>query len=682
MISIRNFTGEFPRIPGDKLPDGAATFANACDFAHGELRSLPGLASALTPALSNSAVSLWTENGLNFLSWTYEVDAVPGPVIDDQFERLYYSTGTDTSAKGLRVTQRSQAVPAGGEPASSWKAGVPKPSNAITAATIAAAALPDNMQLTWMFFYEANGVKYEERPISPTTIVLGREYQFAAPDINFIAADPYGLRSQPGGADYHEPGTVVTDVADNLSGTPENAIPCVQVIGKLPGSDSQVFMAYSSNSDFAKDNDTNGFNGLVVTAALASAGVMNIKFTFGAGFKQSRAFVYTAVNLWNEESAPSDAVVLTYDAMQQPRLTLPSVDFVGYVPITRFRVYGSVSGSSGATDYQLVGEVSTAGAAIEFTVSTKPEDWTTLLDTYGHLPPEPTIQCLTLMPGGIMAGITGRDVVFSEAYKPWAWNPENAIRLKYGTVSACLSGPSLIVTTTAQPYIINGTTPDSMLEQPIQGSIQAGAGLRSIVNCGSFVAYATNDGICTVQNGVADLAMGQRFFTREDWRNQYSGYLSVMRFAYYDGCLIAFGGGMTPFIIRFDEAAGSYTRFSTLLGLTAAFILPQTDSLYMVSGTSIRAFGGGSAVSKTWTSKEYREPRPVNFGCLRTYISGSIDITIFADSAIIYTATLTASGTYRLPGGIKAQRFTIELSGTGIVKEIHLAETADQLKNV
>ena len=93
MISIRNFTGEFPRIPGDKLPDGAATFANACDFAHGELRSLPGLASALTPALSNSAVSLWTENGLNFLSWTYEVDAVPGPVIDDQFERLFRKSG-------------------------------------------------------------------------------------------------------------------------------------------------------------------------------------------------------------------------------------------------------------------------------------------------------------------------------------------------------------------------------------------------------------------------------------------------------------------------------------------------------------------------------------------------------------------------------------------------------------
>lgn len=79
MISILNFTGEFPRIPSDKLPDGAASYANACDFAHLELRSLPGLGDALVPALSNSAVSLWTENGLNFLSWTYEVDAGTGP---------------------------------------------------------------------------------------------------------------------------------------------------------------------------------------------------------------------------------------------------------------------------------------------------------------------------------------------------------------------------------------------------------------------------------------------------------------------------------------------------------------------------------------------------------------------------------------------------------------------------
>lgn len=689
MISIRSFTGEFPRLPVDKLPDNAASFADGCDFAHAELRGVNGLASYAT--LSNNAQTIWTLDGLNFLSWEYAVSVVPGPVLDDTYERVYYSTGDST--KGFRVTQKSQAVPTGGTPATSFKAGVPKPSSPITAAATAATALPDNMTLEWKFFYEANGIKYQEQTITPTTITVGREYSFTAPAL---------LESIPGSEDdtvddSNPPfRTVQNTVADAFDATPTNALPCVQVIGKLPNAESRVFMAYSSNSSFAQDNDTDGFNGLTVTIAASDGGGVRVKFEYGAGFKQTRAFVYTAVNLWNEESAPSDAVLLTYDAMQNPTLTLPVVDGTGYVPITRFRVYGSVTASSGATDYQLVGEVSTSGGTTTFNVTTKPADWTVLLDTIGHLPPESDLKGLCAMPNGVMAAIKGREVHFSESYKPWAWNPENVIILPYGTVGTIVSGRSLIVTTTAQPYIITGLTPDGMSEEKIAGSIQAGVSQGSMVDCGEFVVYASNDGLVTVRGGVASLAMSQRFFTRQDWRDRYASdssaaVLESMRLFYYDGALIAFGtnsaGTKYGFIIRFDEAEGTLTElslFALYASMTCGFILPQTDSLYLAVGTAIYRFAGSTAMAFTWTSKTFRLPKPLSYGWLEVRCTGQVTCLLYIDDVYVDDFIANGDTRFRLPSGKKAKNIKVSLLGSAgaICKEVHIAETALGLANV
>lgn len=688
MISIRSFTGEFPRVPADKLPENAASLADGCDFAHGELRGLNAPSSYAT--LINSPKSLFTLDGINFLSWAYDVNVAPGPVLDDQFERVYYSTG-DTS-KGFRVTQKSQAVPTGGEPASSWKAGVPKPSSPITAQAVAASALPDAMELTWKFFYEANGLKYQEQTVSPTTIILGREYYFAAPALleSIEGTDTTSTATAPNFR------TVQNTVAQAFDATPTNAIPCVQVIGKKPGSDSQEFMAYSSNSSFASENDTDGFNGLNVTLTAIDGGGVRVKFEYGAGFKQTRAFVYTAVNLWNEESAPSDPVLLTYDAMQNPQLLLPLVEASGYVPITRFRVYGSVTGSTGATDYQLVGEISTSGGTTTFNVTSKPADWTTLLDTIGNLPPESDLRSLCALPNGVMAAIKGREVHFSESYKPWAWNPENVIILPYGTVGAIVSGRSLVVTTTAQPYIITGLTPDGMSEEKIAGSIQAGVSQGGMCDCGEFVVYVSNDGLVTVRGGVASLAMGQRFFTREDWRTRYasdsnSSVLATMKLFYFDGALIAFGTNASnqlyAFVIRFDEAEGTFTQFSLLsgyTGLACGIILPQTDSLYLVQASSILRFAGGSSSGFTWSSRTFRLPRPKNFGWLDVRGSGTVNVLVYYDEELIGSFPVLDNKRVRLSAGKKAQRVSLTITGAvgAILKEIHLASTAMELANV
>lgn len=666
MIAIRSFTGEFPRLPAHLLPENAASYADKCDFAHGELRPLKRV--SLLETMVNTVLGLYTEDGLNFLTWNVDANAVRGPVLEDEFFRVYYTTPS-----GFRVTQRTQAVPTGGPPASSWKVGVPKPTSAPTSSIGAAATLPDGVVLSWKFFYEANGTRYQEQTITPTTVTLGREYTFTAPDIDVLdrAEDT---------DDAPLVDTIVSETAEAFKATPDNAIPVVEITGTLP-SGTQAFKVYSTNSTFAENNDNGEINGLTVSLSANPGGVTTVRFDYGQGFQQTRAFVYTSVNLWNEESAPSEPLLVTYDIMQVPTLTLPAVVTTDFVPVTRYRVYGSVSANTGDTDYQLVGEISTSGGSETFEVTTKPSSWGRLLETIGHEAPSQSLIGLVALPNGILCASKGNELHFCESYKPWAWNPENVIALQYGIKGKVVSGSSMVVTTTANPYIVSGSLPESMLERKLE-AIQAGASKNGICDCGGFVVYVSNDGLVTVTGGQASLEMGQRFFTREDWRARYNAAaLEVMRLAFHDGCLIGYTPSSGSFVIRFDEAAGSMTQLSYLAS-PAGFMLPQTDSLYIAIGATINQFGAGTALEADWRSKEFISATPVNYGAIQVVGSGSIIITVIADDVTVKILSFTGNTVARLPAGFKARKWKVEVLTTGTVKEIYLAPTMAALANV
>lgn len=66
ILKINAFTGMIPRLPPERLPDGAAEYAKNCDFSYGELRSLkgPGTKFSTTQAVR----SLFTPDGTNYFT--------------------------------------------------------------------------------------------------------------------------------------------------------------------------------------------------------------------------------------------------------------------------------------------------------------------------------------------------------------------------------------------------------------------------------------------------------------------------------------------------------------------------------------------------------------------------------------------------------------------------------------
>lgn len=170
---INVFSGIRPRFPDSLLPEHTASIARNCDFAYGELRNTRG--GLAVSSTTNIAKSIYTDDGLTFYTWDRDVDAVRAPMVSDSLARMYY---TDNGV--LRVASRNGTRTNGGEPSTSYKVGVPRPT---VPPVLSIPALPDlsTLDIVWWFHYEASGVKYQEQAIFPTVVIANDSWKYTPP---------------------------------------------------------------------------------------------------------------------------------------------------------------------------------------------------------------------------------------------------------------------------------------------------------------------------------------------------------------------------------------------------------------------------------------------------------------------------------------------------------------------
>jgi len=244
----------------------------------------------------------------------------------------------------------------------------------------------------------------------------------------------------------------------------------------------------------------------------------------------------------------------------------------------------------------------------------------------------------------------------------------------------------LYVTTIAEPFLVAGVSPDSMTDRRIP-AIQAGVSKGSICSVGSTVAYASHDGIVMLRGVDASLDLSFQFFTRETWRDRYLSKMHLMRLNAHDGNVVLwFEDGTPGFLLRTEEGAPSLTKL--LDPISAAFMYPVGDALYVASGSGVFEFkGGAKGKAFSWKSKDFILPKPENFGCLQLVGKGAVSFEVFADGVSTHSGTVELSATdrnvFRLPAGFLCRRWAVKLTGVAgaEVTELHLAKTPAELKN-
>lgn len=403
---------------------------------------------------------------------------------------------------------------------------------------------------------------------------------------------------------------------------------------------------------------------------------------------ETRAYVYTYANVYNEEGPPSAPVTVDVKAQTVNNVTTYStvnveVMFDGsgeYVLVNSARLYRAavsdqylfVMAIAGTSGPQVAADTVPPGALNE-TLSN--------IDAY---PPPVNLQGLMNVGNGILAAWRGRELWFSDAYRPWSWPPSYMKTVGYAIVGAIPNSTGAVVTTVGKPSIFTGTSPDAMQEIPLDIA-QPGVSKWSICMLNGSAVYASRDGIVGIAGLQPDMSMSARFFTRKEWRARYAAGLATMQFAYYDGQLVVFSrtGAFTAFMVQLEEAGGAMTELPDWKATSAATVV-ASDQLYTLYGTGLYQFGGGADLPLRWRSGDIVLASPAVLAKAQVECRGDFMVKFYQDGELGYTQKLTTgSTTFSLPSGPipghaglePSDRWQIDISGQGTFEWLKAASS-------
>jgi hypothetical protein len=631
-VVLKEFKGEIPRLPAEQLPDGYAQQAINCDFTNKVLS--PRRGGFLLATMVNTPVrGIYTDDGLNFYTWTHETNAFKSPVIGDVYSRMYYLDANGV----LSTAPLPTAQLTGGPPASAVKVGVPKPTVAPVLESVNRTTLADYPTATLAFaaWYEAGGAQQSKATVTASEVTPFQEYTFAPP--------------ARGSAPAEAPLVVEGTCSDG---------------GKT------LFKVSSAGGSVPANRSSALPGGIECAAQKVNDTTWKVLLTWGV--VETRAYVYTCVNTYNEESAPSPPSIIPVTYMQDVRLTVSIPSFTGYRPFQKVNIYHTFGSSP---DYLLV-ETTSEGNNKYLDSARKPSGGI-LASTFWKEPVE-GLHSLNLMPNGWFVAAKDNVLYASEPYRPSTWPYDKSFRTNIRAV--CPMAGGLLVTTADACYIVLGPTPHSMQAQELSVP-QAGITNRSTTKVDGGATFATNDGLCLVQGSQATLEPSQSLFDRKTWRDRYATDLPDIMLGYHDGDLIALSRTSTNgFVVKLDDEVKGFTRYQ--LQADSLFRLPVLDTLYYAVGSNIYRFGeGASVMTADWWSKDYVFQKPINFGAGYIRCDGSTTLTLYADGSQYYQVALT-TGYFRLPSGLSQVRWSFRLQTEYVVHELAIAQTLEELNRV
>lgn len=338
----------------------------------------------------------------------------------------------------------------------------------------------------------------------------------------------------------------------------------------------------------------------------------------------TRLYVYTWVTSFSEESEPSPASGEIY---WKPGQTVTLSGFVAAPTdrtITKQRIYRSQTSLTG-TQLFLIAERNVTTS--DFVDSVAVDAFQEPLPSSGWTAPPDTLTGLVSLPNGMMAAFSGKDIYFSEPYRPHAWPESYVLTVDYDVVGLGAFGTTLVIATKGNPYMASGSAPELMLMEKLELNLPC-VNARSIVDLGYSVAYASHDGLVLVSQGGARVVT-ESVYSRDEWlklnpylmtAGQYDGrYFTTYSYidtsgVEYRGALILDMTGEQPFVIR----SSTYPQ--------AMFYELTSGRLYMLDGLVINQWDAEGQVNElqAWKSKLFVLPRPVNFGAILVEVDEGI----------------------------------------------------------
>ncbi|HEV8033513.1 hypothetical protein [Yoonia sp.] len=500
-----------------------------------------------------------------------------------------------------------------------------------------------------------------------------------------------------------------------------------QPVDVAPGPVAQDRLYYSQETDPPR-MIVGGVDYPLALNAPAAAPTLALVGTLSAEIAQTIVYAYTFVTQFDEESAPSPvSAALLWSAG-----CTVTVSGFSAVPagrgIDRIRLYRSQTSGLGVTDLYFVAEIPAATASYSHDDAANPLQ--EVLPSADFDPPPATMQGLVSMPNGMMAAFNGKEVLFSEPFRPHAWPEKYRLIVDFDIVALASFGTTLAILTKGTPYIAQGTAPESMAMQRMEASLPC-ISRQGVVDLGYAVAYPSNDGLVVLTASGAQLA-SRSLFSRDDWRALSpasffaANYDGRYAFAYRSGDIDTVDGGEavldpvpadtfnggtpdslivgfvnyeggTPFTsaainsIGFIDLTGEQPHFMrTDPGAVGSpdnlFFDPVSGNLFLlIDNQQVAQFDSrrAPATSYTWRSKTFFMVSPASFAGIlieanTTEAQSVLKTRVYADGRLVREID-RFNRPERLPGGFRSKVWEIEIEGNAEVTSISMGESLDEL---
>ena len=700
VIRLTEFKGIAPSIPERSLPDTHAQTSTNCRLDNGNLRPYKELsATVTTPTKSGTKQTIFNYEDTYWCTWVEDVDVVRSPVVDDQDQRIYF-----TGYNGYPRFTTNELIASGGTnyPEISHRLGVAKPGSSPI-------VTEDTLNQVGTDVEEINGAAHKVvdpnhglitgdkitiASYSPLLITNETYYVTKVDSSNFTLDGTTGTTTQTHTDDVTY--TLAYDNEDEFSrryvytfvtrygeeGPPSNVSGIIDVADGHQVTISNL----TTDSPYGHTDASSGSGtitqiveavGVVHTCTDVAHGLVTgeqIEFTQNyaiLGIDEGDKFKVTKVddNTFTLNTTAGSAAATHIDSA--------TWDKTAYG--IRKRIYRTLTGSSG-TDYQYVGEVDLATTTYVDTVEDK--DLGEVIPSLSWLPPPADMTGLIALPNGSLAGFVDNRLYFSERYIPHAYPDEYYVTVGYPIVGiAPLEGNSLLVATEGYPYIVSGSDPANMVPDRLDLA-QACVSKRSIVDMGTYVIYASPDGLVKVSAGGTGLVT-EGVIDRDWW--QTLGPENIDAYLYEGEYLFVVGN--TVYV--FKEEGQSLTSVPIGSGdLSAGYTDLKSDLLYLMEdatdGDIVTWNGSATKKTYTWKSKKFTLTAEGNFSWaqVRAKDYTSLTLKIYADGVLKTARGVANSNPFRLAGGYWATDYEIQLEGTSEVEEVVLAQSIQELANV
>jgi hypothetical protein len=333
-----------------------------------------------------------------------------------------------------------------------------------------------------------------------------------------------------------------------------------------------------------------------------------------ADLTETRAYIYTFINEWGEESAPSAPFLRSGPAdgtWPISSLLNTPPDMTNRVPVTRRRIYRTVTGQASSL-YYFVADVDIGPTTFSDNVPSATVVQNVICDAFSYDPPPDNLRGLIAHPAGFLVGFRGNEVFCSVPYRSHAWPVEFILALEHPIVGLAIYGNTLMVLTTSNPYYIGGTHPSNLSPTQSQ-SVEPCLSKRSIASTLQGVLYASPNGLVLFNEGGAQVVTNN-LLAKKEWQQQFRP--QGIKAAQYGMQYLAFFDTSNGFEYSPAEPLGALSTIDFFTGIANI----QTDRY---EGTVIALSSGvvyewdhpdEPPVYYTWRSKEFDTPRPLNFG--------------------------------------------------------------------